>query len=411
MKNVTANNRRIIFINRYFYPDHSATSQILSDLAFYLSSQGFNVEIVTSRQKYDNADAILKKVDDINGVRVNRIKTTRFGRKNLIGRSIDYLSFYISAVFYLLFNLHKDDVVVAKTDPPLISIVAALMCRLKRASLINWTQDLFPEVAKSLGIKGLSSIYPLLIAMRNYSLRAACKNVVIGETMSQRLQDYGIDKNKIMVIHNWSIEDNIVPLSPSDNPFREKWELQGKFIVGYSGNIGRAHDINTLLGAANFLRDDQNIVFVIIGGGALYDEFKNQAESLDLKNVMFQPYQEKEILPYSLTLPDLHVISLQPELEGLIVPSKFYGIIASGRPVLYIGDTAGEIPGILLANDCGKSVNIDDIDSAVNFIKQLQAEPILSVKLGERSRRLFDERFCRQHSLESWARVLSSSNK
>jgi len=409
MKKITAKKRRIIFINRYFYPDYSATSQILSDLAFYLSSQGFNIEIVTSRQKYDNPEAELNKVDVVNGVRVNRIKTTRFGRKNLFGRSIDYLSFYLSTAFYLLFNLHKNDIVVAKTDPPLISIIAALMCKLKGASLINWTQDLFPEVAKSLGVKSLTLLYPLLIAMRNYSLKIAHKNVVIGEVMSQRLQDYGIDENKIEVIHNWSIEDNIVPLPASDNLFREKWKLQNKFIVGYSGNIGRAHEINTLVSIARSLVNDPDIVFVIIGGGALYEEFKKQVEKLDLKNVMFQPYQPKDVLPHSLTLPDFHVISLQPALEGLIVPSKFYGIIASGRPILYIGDPKGEIPKILRVNGCGLSVNIGDVESAVIFIKRLYAEPGMVLTMGKISRHLFNEKFNKQLSFESWSRVLSSS--
>jgi len=402
------NKRRVIFINRYFYPDHSATSQILSDLAFYLSSEGFTIEIVTSRQKYDDPEADLNRIDVVNGVRVNRIKTTRFGRKNLLGRSIDYFSFYLSAFVFLLLNLHKGDYLVAKTDPPMISIVASVCSKIKSATLINWTQDLFPEVAKALDVKGLSLVYPLLISLRNYSLKAAYKNIVIGEIMSQRLQYYGIDKDKIKVIHNWSIEENIVPLSATDNPFREKWELQGKFIVGYSGNIGRAHDIDTLVGVANSVKNEKNIVFVIIGGGALYKEFKKQTTDLALNNVFFQPYQPKDVLPYSLTLPDLHIISLQPELEGLIVPSKFYGIIASGRPVLYIGDTKGEIPEILHANGCGKSVNIGDVDSAVKFIEQLFTDRDLAISMGESSRHLFDEKFNKKLSLKSWGDLLSS---
>ena len=398
---------RVIFINRYFYPDHSATSQILSDLAFYLSSKGLDIEIISSRQKYDNPAAVLKNDEVINGVRVNRIWTTRFGRKNLPGRAIDYLSFYLSAMSYLLFNLNSNDVVVAKTDPPLISIISALVCGLKGASLINWIQDLFPEVAQYLGVKGLSLVYPLLIAVRNYSLRSAYKNVVIGEIMSQRLQDYGIEKNKIEIIHNWSIEDNIVPLDPSNNPLREEWHLQDKFVVGYSGNIGRAHEYATLLGIAKSLVNETDVVFVIIGGGALYDEFKQQVVNLGLTNVVFQPYQPKEILPYSLTLPDLHVISLQPDLEGLIVPSKFYGIAASGRPVLYIGNPKGEIPEILKDNACGHTVNIGDVESAVKFIKKLKMDSEKTIKMGGASRQIFDEKFNKQISFDSWVNVLS----
>lgn len=405
---MTLNKRRFIFINRYFYPDHSATSQILSDLAFYLASNGFNIEIVTSRQKYDDPEADLQSDEIVNGVKINRIKTTRFGRHNLLGRSIDYLSFYLSAAIFLLLNLKSNNIVIAKTDPPLISIVAALMCKLKGAVLINWTQDLFPEVAKSLGVKGLSLLYPVLIAMRNYSLKAAYNNIAIGDIMSQRLKGYGIDENKIEVIHNWSIEDNIVPLSADKNPLRNDWDLQDKFIVGYSGNIGRAHDIATLVGVASSLQHDPAFVFVIIGGGALYQKFKCQIKKLGLNNVIFQPYQPKEVLPQSLTLPDLHVISLQPELEGLIVPSKFYGIIASGRPVLYIGDIKGEIPRLLLENDCGKGVEIGDVSAAVGYIKQLRDSPKIKKQMGENSRHLFDLRFRKHYSIETWQKVLLS---
>lgn len=411
MRKAKVTNRRIIFINRYFYPDHSATSQILSDLAFYLSSLGIVVEIVTSRQKYDDPEVELNKLDIINGVKVNRIKTTRFGRHNLYGRSIDYLSFYLSAAFYLLFNLHSSDIVVAKTDPPMISVIAAFIAKIKGATLINWIQDLFPEVAQALGVKGLSIFYPVMKALRNSSLKYAKINVVIGEIMSQRLQDYEIDKNKIKVIHNWSIEDNIIPLEPLSNPLRKKWGLQGKFIVGYSGNIGRAHEFFTLIGVAKTLQDRSDIVFVIIGGGALYDKFKKQVASLGLNNVMFQPYQSKDILPYSLTLPDLHVISLRSELEGLIVPSKFYGIAASGRPVLYIGNTRGEIPKILRLKCCGQTVNIGDVESAVDFIEKLNADSNMATKMGRASRQIFDDMYSKQCSFDSWVSVLSSLNK
>jgi glycosyltransferase involved in cell wall biosynthesis len=246
--------------------------------------------------------------------------------------------------------------------------------------------------------------------MRNYSLKSARKNIVIGDIMNQRLRDYGVDEAKIRVIHNWSIEDNIQPLKAANNPLRKKWCLQNKFIIGYSGNIGRAHDISTLIDIASSLKNAPDIVFVIIGGGALYEKFKDQVEKRCLQNVMFQPYQPKDVLPQSLTLPDLHVISLQPDLEGLIVPSKFYGIIASGRPVLYIGDSEGEIPKILSANDCGQSTNIGDVSSAVKFIELLVSEPERTAEIGRHSRHLFDEKFKKQFSFELWVEVFSSLN-
>jgi len=400
--------RKFYFVNRYFYPDHSATSQILSDLAFYLSSKGFNIEIITSRQKYDDSEAALSKNDVINGVKVNRLATTRFGRVNLLGRSIDYLSFYVSAFFYMMFNVRSNDVVVAKTDPPLISVVSAVICKLKGAVQVNWIQDLFPEVAESLQVKGISFLYPMLKAARNSSLKMASKNIVIGDLMSSRLLEQGVKEDKIDIIHNWSIEDNIEPLDASKNPLREKWNLKDKFIVGYSGNIGRAHEYQTMIDAAKMLLDNDNIVFLIIGGGAQYKAFKEQAIELQLHNVHFQPYQPIDVLPYSLTLPDLHIISLIPELEGLIVPSKFYGIAASGRPVLYIGSNSGEIPKILESNNCGQTVDIGDSKSAINFINKLNDNYQLSTNMGMSSRKVYDEKYAKLFAFNSWVRVLNS---
>ena len=404
MGKVIIKKRRIIFINRYFYPDHSATSQILSDLAFYLSSHGFNIEIVTSRQRYDNPCASLNQADVINDVKVNRIWTTQFGRQNLFGRAIDYLSFYLSTFLYLLFNINSSDILVAKTDPPMISVIAAFAAKMKGAVLINWIQDLFPEVAQALGVKGLFFLYPFLLKMRNYSLKKAYKNIVIGDIMAMRLQSEGIDK--IKVIHNWSIEDNIRPLNREKNQLRDEWDLQDKFVVGYSGNIGRAHDFSAFVSAAEMLKNNEKIVFLIIGGGAQFNKIKKTVKELSLNNVLFEPYQPREKLHLSLTVPDLHVISLIPELEGLIVPSKFYGIAASGKPVLYIGSKDGEIPKVLKEAGCGETFQVDQVNEIIQYIEKLSSDIDQVDKMGASARHVFDSRFKKHKAIKSWFELL-----
>src|SRR3954447_26965913 len=141
--------RRVLFVNRFFHPDHSATSQMLSDLSFHLAERGWRVEVVTSRQRYDAADAKLPPREIVRGVEVQRVWSTRFGRAFLPGRAVDYATFYISAFFTLLRRAGRDTTIVALTDPPLISVVAALAAKLRHATLVNWTQDLFPEVAEA----------------------------------------------------------------------------------------------------------------------------------------------------------------------------------------------------------------------------------------------------------------------
>ena len=144
--------RRIIFINRYFYPDISATSQILSDLVFELPKENFEVHVITSRLKYNEVGAILKNKEKLNNIHVTRVWTSNFGRNKLILRSIDYLTFYISSIITLFRITMKNSIVIAKTDPPLISVLALFVAKYKQAVLVNWLQDLFPEVPQKLGI-------------------------------------------------------------------------------------------------------------------------------------------------------------------------------------------------------------------------------------------------------------------
>jgi colanic acid biosynthesis glycosyl transferase WcaI len=300
---------KLIFINRYFYPDHSATSQMLTDLAFGLAKMDSQqaIHIVTSRQRYDDASAKLLPLETVNYVTIHRIATTRFGRQNLMGRAIDYLSFYISAFSTLIKLTQKGDTLIAKTDPPLISVVAAVVAKLKRAHLVNWLQDLFPEVAAQLGVKLASGLpYKFLKAIRNKTLQQAKMNVAIGELMAERLRNEGIPSDKITVIHNWADEEQLHPVAHDENPLRSEWGLQGKFVVGYSGNLGRSHDFATILEAAEALKDNQ----VLIGGGAQLPQVRKECAEKGLNNVMFKPNQRRE----NLTSADMHFINFKLNL-------------------------------------------------------------------------------------------------
>lgn len=398
---------KTVFVNRYFFPDHSATSQLLSDLAFELAGDGREVHVVTSRQRYDDAEASLPADESVRGVHIHRLWTSRFGRGTLLGRAMDYLTFYFSAAGLLLRLTGRDDVVVAKTDPPLISVVAMVVARLRGATLVNWVQDLFPEVAEALEVKGIGPLAPLLRWLRNLSLRAARTNVVLGERMAARLVEQGVDAKAVTIIHNWSDAAAIHPVVAQENPLRREWGLEGKFVVGYSGNMGRAHEFSTLLDAVELLQGDASIVFLFIGSGARRAWVEKEVRRRGLANVIFKPYQPRELLAQSLSVPDLHVISLLPPLEGLIVPSKFYGIAAAGRPTLFIGDTKGEIALILRQHHCGASVAIGDVEGVVHEIRTLaHYQPQLTALQGLNARRLFEQRFTHASAFDAWRDLL-----
>ncbi|WHZ21594.1 MAG: Glycosyltransferase [Nitrospira sp.] len=401
---------KIVFVNRFFYPDHSATSQMLTDLAFHLSKSGASIcHVITSRQAYDKPGTVLASSENVGNVHVNRVWTTRFGRHNLLGRSLDYLTFYLSAGWHLLIKLNTGDVVIAKTDPPLISVVAAIAAKLRGATLVNWIQDLFPEVADVLGVGGRGTTVAILRRLRNWSLKIAPKNVAIGEGMASRLLEDGVPSERIRVIHNWADGQAIQPVDREKNDLRCEWNLGDKFVVGYSGNFGRAHEFGTILSAAEILKDLSHIVFLFIGAGAQLEWMHHNVENKRLRNVMFRPYQPRERLAMSLSVPDVHVISLLPSLEGLIVPSKFYGIAAAGRAILYIGDKEGEIPQLIRRAHCGISVEVHDAQEAAAAIDRLARDPTVCSRLGLQARILFDQRFEKSYAERAWQSVIAEA--
>lgn len=399
---------RVIFINRYFFPDHSATSQLLSDLAFDLAHRGQAIHVITGGQLYNDAQASLPDEELIRGVRVHRVRTSRFGRTRLVGRLFDYLTFYVGATWKLWRLMQSGDVAVAKTDPPMMSVCAAWVVKFKRGVLVNWVQDLFPEVATSMDVYGARFAAPMLRRIRNGSLRQGRHNVVLGEIMAQRLRDEGVASDQITIIENWADGEAIQPVAKAENPLVREWALEGKFVVGYSGNMGRVHEFKTMIDAAEQLKDYVQIAWVFIGDGVARQWLESEVAKRGLTNVQFRPYQPASHLRWSLSLPDVHVISLRPNLEGLIVPSKFYGVAAAGRPMIHLGDPDGEIARILHREQCGWAFCIGEVGSLVQCILRLSQEPEEVAAAGGQAREAFDRRYARAHALRTWRALLKS---
>ena len=416
---------RIIFVNRYFYPDHSATSQMLSDLAFALAKSGHSIWVITSRQLYDMPETDLPNREAVKGVAVHRVWTSHFGRHNLAGRAIDYLTFYMSAAWTLWRVSRQRDIIVVKTDPPMLSVVVAPIARMRRAKLVNWLQDLFPEVLEALDIKGKSKrrrIYDVMRRLRNSSLRHAQMNILIGERMAERLAHFGVPPERIRIIPNWADGTLVMPSAHAVNPLRQQWGLEGKFVVGYSGNLGRAHEVDTFIQAITCLEDDRSttvarkdenglrcdVIWLFIGGGALYRQLQAEVVARHLTSVQFRSYQPREFLARSLSAADIHLVSLRPELEGLIVPSKYYGIAAAGLPTIFVGDADGEIARILDAGGSGQTVAVGDGVGLAALIRAVAANPNRAREMGRRSRSVFERDFDFPVAVSAWEGVLAA---
>jgi glycosyltransferase involved in cell wall biosynthesis len=420
---------KLVFINRFFYPDHSATSQLLSDLAFALAARGHSVAVIASRQRYDAPGERLPPYEIIEGVAVHRVWTSRFGRANLAGRAIDYATFFLAAGWRLWRVLARGDVAVAKTDPPMLSVIAGPLCRWRGAKPVNWLQDIFPETAQALtvgGRLGLPVLF-LLRRLRSRSLRAAHMNVVLGQRMAEHVVDLGVREDRIRVIPNWADGANIVPVEPAANALRREWQLGDAFVVGYSGNLGRVHEIDTLLEAITIMETQEatvtatagpaaaaireatpppRVLWLFIGSGALYEALRAEATRRGLTSVRFKPYQPQARLAESLSAADVHLVSLRAELEGLIVPSKFYGIAAAGRPAIFVGDPDGEIARLVSHYQCGRTVTMGDGAGLARTVVELATTPEVCRRMGQRAREALDGELDRPIALARWETLL-----
>jgi colanic acid biosynthesis glycosyl transferase WcaI len=400
---------KLVFLNRYFDPDQSATSQMLTDLARGLAARGFNVHVISSRQLYTDPSARLPRRETRAGVTAHRVATTRFGRTRLIGRALDYGSFYISAALRLAILLRPRDVVIAKTDPPLISLVAGVVARTRHAALVNWQQDVFPEVASALGSNPLPRFLDALLRRaRDASLRAARMNVLIGPRMLEHFCGRRIPASRLCVIENWADAQAIRPQPTRSSFLRMRLGLKERFIVCYSGNLGRAHEFETFLAAAEICSDDPSIVFLMVGGGARMDALREAVTQRALGNFRFLPYQPRAMLGDSLAAADVHLASLLPALEGLIVPSKLYGVLAAARPLIFVGDCDGDVARVIAAAGCGVAVPVGAGEKLAAAIRQLRAEPDTCASMGARARTLLESRYTLESAIDRWIAMLAA---
>jgi colanic acid biosynthesis glycosyl transferase WcaI len=397
----------IVFVNRFFAPDISATSQMLSDLTSALVLKDYSVTVITSRLRYDRVTDALLKQEVWRGVSVMRIWSSAFGRKSLPSRAMDYLTFYLSAMLAILIHGRRGHVLVALTDPPMIGTVLHVFARLRGMRVVHWLQDIFPEVAQALLPSAKSAwVFRMAKSLRNISLKRSDAVVVLGERMAERVTLQGVAAAKIHQISNWADETSLAPIAPEQNPMRQSWGLQGQLVVGYSGNLGRAHEFETIIQAIVLTREVENLTFLFIGDGAQLAPLKQRLQALELLDrVHFEGYQPRENLSVSLSAADVHLVSLQPELEGLIVPSKLYGALAVGRPVIFIGDLDGEVARVLNRNQCGVSVAVGDSQTLAQAIQSYLDTTVLSAS-GALARQAFLQNHTCAAAVMRWESLL-----
>lgn len=393
----------IVFLNRFYWPDVAATGQMLTDLAEDLTALGWDVTVVTSAGDYRGNAGRLPRDETRAGVRIVRITGTRFGRHRLAGRLLDYVS-YLGGAMVRVLRLGRRDVVVAMSDPPFLSVVAVVAARLTWASSVYWAQDLFPQIAAKLGVMSeLSLAYRVSDRLARWLNRRFDLVIALGPRMAQALISAGTRAERTVWVHNWADASAIRPMEPVENPFLREHGLEGRFVVLYSGNAGRAHPFDAILYAARALRDDCETVFMFIGSGKRFPELRAAAEREGLPNVRFLDYLPRERLAFSLSAASVSLVTEDPEVEGLLVPSKTYGILASGRPLFFVGSPDSDVARIVAEADCGVIVSPEDGSGLVRALVSLRGDPSRLAAMGTNARRAAEANYDRRRATERWA--------
>jgi colanic acid biosynthesis glycosyl transferase WcaI len=359
---------RLIFINRFYWPETPATGQLLTDLAEGLAARGHEVEVITSH----SGAVETPWTETRHGVRIRRVRSTRRAHALSAGKVLDWGTFLVAAVWRLLLHTRRGTTVIAMTDPPLLGIGVSLASWVRDARVIHWVQDIYPEIA--IELTGHRWLAPLKL-LRDLAWRRADRCVTLGRDMGAILMKAGVNADRLWLIPNAAPTEVGAEPPPVSTGLRSEWRLEGRFVVAYSGNLGRVHDLEPVLEVADRLRKSPEIAFVFIGDGAQRPALEREAAQRQLPNVQFQPAQPRARLAESLAMGDLHLVTLRPGCEHYVFPSKFYGIIAAGRPVIYIGPVGSELAQIIIREGLGLVFARDQTAELATALRALAGDP------------------------------------
>ena len=399
--------RRLLFINQYYWPDHASTAQHLADLAEHLAAQGHEVHVLCSRGGYKPGSERPPASETYRGVQIHRVEATALGRKSTLRRMADYLSFYVRA-FVAALLLPRFDAVVTLTTPPIIGLVGTVLKRLKGSRHLSWSMDLHPDASIALGrMNPRNPVVRALGWISDAVTRQADRVVVLGPYMAERIAAKGVPTERIATIPVWSRRDEIYPVPRDGHPLRASLGLADKFVVMYSGNLGIAHSFREVIEAARRLRDRPEIVFLVVGGGPRLGEVREAQLAEGLANVRLLDYFPRDQLHESLSVADVHLISMRAEMTGIVVPGKLYGAMASSRPTVFIGPPRSESADTIRQAGCGYQVDLGDPDALVATIDLLAANPTLAADLGRRGRAAFLARHEQDGCCAQWAATIA----
>ena len=417
---MSENKKDLLIYAHYYIPDTASTGQILRELAEGMSDS-FNITIICVVPSYlgtieDKYKTQKYYEEEINGVKVLRIRVPEFSKTNKKSRIKNVVSYFMGAMG-ATFKVGKMDYVFAISQPPILGGLLGVWGKwVKHAKFIYNIQDFNPEQVLAVGYAKSRFITDVMMAFDKFSCNRSDLVITVGrdlvETVEKRFEDKKVPKT--VMINNWIDENEIYPL-PENNErvlaFKKKYELDDKFVIMYSGNIGLYYDLENLIkvierfGTDTRTADGREVVFAFIGAGTVLDKLVSYVKEHNMDNVKFIPYQDKADLIYSLNAGDVHWCVNAKGIKGVSCPSKYYGLAAAGKPVIGVLESGSEVRCLIEDTHgglCCEPGEYDHIEKNIRwFIDNAGSSEIKD--MGIRSRDNLEKNLTRDVSVRKYA--------
>lgn len=402
--------RRLLVISQVYAPDSAAVGQCVTDAAEEMVRRGWDVIVYTSARGYDDPSVRYPRREIRNGVRIQRLPLSSFGKSSIPVRLFAQFIF-IAQAFARGLCQRRLSAVLVSTSPPFAGFFGAVISRLRRVPLVWWVMDLNPDQMVATGKLGQRSLAVRVFDwMNRVTLRQATSVVVLDHYMGKRVQrKFLVDQHRLHVIPPWPLTEAQPVQETAIDGFRSRHELQDRFVVMYAGNHALQHPLDTLLDAARQLENDHRITFAFIGGGA-GKALVEQRIAAGSTNIISLPYQPRESLADTLSAADVHVVSMGNDMVGIVHPCKIYGVMAAARPILFFGPEESHAGRLVDSHGLGWRVSHSDVAGTVAIVRDASNLPRERLSaIGKRAAVLAAESFSHRSLLAAFCDVIDAS--
>ena len=413
--------KKLLVYAHYFYPDVASTGQILAELTEGMIDT-FDITVICVVPSYSGVIEEKYKtkriyIEDYKGIKLVRVRVPEFTKSNKISRIKNLLAYFFNSIIATL-KIEKQDYIYTISQPPILGGVLGVLGKwIKGGKLIYNIQDFNPEQTIAVGYAKNKLLLNTVMAVDKFSCKNSDKVIVVGrdmqETLKNRFNNKKVPSN--VFINNWINEKEIYPLEqnhPKIEEFKEKYNLQDKFIIMYSGNIGLYYDLENIIKVIGEFKEREDVVFAFIGDGTVKSKIEEYVINNKLNNVTFIPYQDKADLIYSLNAADVHWVVNAKGIKGVSVPSKLYGVMAAGKPVLGVLDEGSEARLIVEECNCGVCIEPGNYKEISRNIEYILNNKELIRSLGENGRKYLEVNLTKDVSINKYKdTILSLDNK